>query len=165
MKQNILSYINKLQAYKTAIKNLHWSSKNMSEHKLLDDISDTVSEFQDKVAEIAQGIYGQIKLNELKPRRYNITSSSKMLNDLLLDTKHFYVSTNRNKDLIGIRSEIETFVGDLNQYIYLLKFCLKEDLKRRIRTQITESKPKIHITEETLRRAIHQAIMNSIKQH
>ena len=47
MKRSILIYINKLQAYKTAIKNIHWSSNNMSEHKLFDDIEDAVAEFYD----------------------------------------------------------------------------------------------------------------------
>ena len=49
MRSNILNYINKLQSYKTAIKNLHWSSKRMSEHKLLDDIADSVAENQDEI--------------------------------------------------------------------------------------------------------------------
>lgn len=165
MKQSILAYINKLQSYKTAIKNLHWSSKNMSEHKLLDDIHDKVSSVQDKISEISQGIYGQIKINDLKPRRYNIVSSKKMLQDLLSDTKVFYATT-RGKDLIGVRSEIETFIGDLNQFIYLLNFCIKEDLKRRIQSQINESKlkktnnKKIRLSEAALRTVIMQAILN-----
>lgn len=169
MKQNILSYINKLQSYKTAIKNLHWSSGNMSEHKLMDDIHDTVSGLQDKVAEIAQGVYGQIKINELRPKRYNITSSTKMLQDLEKDTKAFYSSTTRNKEMIGIRSELETFIGDLDQFKYLLKFCLKEDLKRRVSTQIAESitRPakanKMRLSESALRHVVRQAILNTIK--
>ena len=68
MKRSILIYINKLQAYKTAIKNIHWSSNNMSEHKLFDDIEDAVADVQDEIAEVAQGVYGKLKLNELKPK-------------------------------------------------------------------------------------------------
>ena len=89
MKTNILNYINKLQGYKTAIKNLHWSSKYMSEHKLLDEIADSVANNQDEIAEMCQGLYGKIKINELKPKRYKITNSKKMLFDLLRDTKSF----------------------------------------------------------------------------
>lgn len=61
MKNNIMKFINDCEGWKTYIKNSHWSSSNMNEHKLFDDIADSVSEIQDMVAEIAQGLYGQIK--------------------------------------------------------------------------------------------------------
>lgn len=160
MKSSILVYINKLQAYRTAIKNIHWSSNNMSEHKLFDDIGDTVSDVQDEVAEMAQGIYGKLKFNELKPKRYNITSSKKMLQDLLSTTETFLQTLNRNKSLVGIKSVIENFVGELNKYLYLLDFCLKEDLKRRLKNQINEN--KIVISEYELRDIIREAIKKAI---
>lgn len=160
MKSSILVYINKLQAYRTAIKNIHWSSNNMSEHKLFDDIGNTVSDVQDEVAEMAQGIYGKLKFNELKPKRYNITSSKKMLQDLLSTTETFLQTLNRNKSLVGIKSVIENFVGELNKYLYLLDFCLKEDLKRRLKNQINEN--KIVISESELRSIIREAIKKAI---
>lgn len=160
MKSSILVYINKLQAYRTAIKNIHWSSNNMSEHKLFDDIGNTVSDVQDEVAEMAQGIYGKLKFNELKPKRYNITSSKKMLQDLLSTTETFLQTLNRNKSLVGIKSVIENFVGELNKYLYLLDFCLKEDLKRRLKNQINEN--KIVISESELRDIIREAIKKAI---
>ena len=142
MKNSILIYLNKLQAYRTAIKNIHWSSGNMSEHKLFDDIEDSVAEAQDSIAEIAQGIYGQIKLNELRPKRYQITTSKKMLQDLLNDTTKFLSTLVRNKNLVGLKSVVENFVGEINQNMYLLDFCLKEDLKRRIKNIVIEHKIK-----------------------
>lgn len=160
MKNSILVYINKLQSYKTAIKNIHWSSNNMSEHKLFDDIGNSVSDVQDEVAEIAQGIYGKLKFNELKPKRYNITTSKKMLQDLLNTTKSFLQTLNRNKELIGIKSIIENFVGELNKFLYLLDFCLKEDLKRRLKNQINEN--KVIISEAELRSIIREAIKKAI---
>lgn len=142
MKRNIIGYINKLQSYKTAIKNLHWSSKNMSEHKLWDDIADSVAENQDEIAEIAQGLYGKIKQNELKPRRYTITNSKKTLNDILKDTKLFYGTIKRGNELIGLRSVVEAFIGDLNKFSYLMDFCLKEDIKRNMKESLNENKYK-----------------------
>lgn len=132
MQKNIILYINKLEGYKTSIKNLHWDSNNMSEHKLLDEIASSVSDIQDKVAEVAQGIYGKIKKNELKPIKYKITNSKLMLKDLLADTFEFYKRIN-NVNLIGIKSEIESFIGDINQFQYLMDFCLKEDIKRKFK--------------------------------
>ena len=107
----------------------------MSEHKLFDDIEDAVAEVQDEIAEVAQGVYERLKLNDLKPRRYNITTSKKMLQDLLNDTQQF-LTTLRSKELVGVKSTVEAFIGKLNQFKYLLDFCLKEDLKRRIKTKV-----------------------------
>jgi hypothetical protein len=163
MKRNILSFINKLQSYKTAIKNLHWSAKNMSEHKLWDEIADLVADTQDEVAEIAQGIFGNIKLNELKPRRYNINNSKKTLTDITKDTKFFYATIKRGEQFVGLRSVVENFIAELEKYQYLMNFCIKEDIKRTIRNSINESKKKnskIRITENQLRSAIKEAIDN-----
>lgn len=161
MKRNILSYINKLQAYKTAIKNLHWSSKNMSEHRLFDEIDSTVASNQDEIAEIAQGIYGKLKLNELKPKKYNITTSKKMLQDLLKDTHLFLRTINRNKELVGLKSVVEAFLGKINQYLYLLDFCLKEDFKRRLKSSLNENKT-LKINEEELRKIIRESIKRAL---
>jgi hypothetical protein len=115
----------------------------MSEHKLWDEIADTVADTQDEIAEMAQGIFGNIKLNELKPRRYNITNSKKTLNDILKDTKLFYSTVKRGEQFIGIRGEIENFIGQLEKYQYLMNFCIKEDIKRNIKTSLTESKQNV----------------------
>lgn len=155
MKRNILSYINKIQAYKTAIKNLHWDSKKMSEHKLWDDFDEEIDEYQDKIAEIAQGIYGHIKLNELKPRRYNIVNSKKTLNDILKDTKLFYSTIKRNNELIGLKSHVENFIATLNNYTYLMDFCLKEDIKRNLKNNINENKKQIIFTKKIIQETIN----------
>lgn len=161
MKRNILVFINKLQSYKTAIKNLHWSAKNMSEHKLWDEIADSVADTQDEVAEIAQGIFGNIKLNELKPRRYNINNSKKTLSDITKDTKLFYATIKRGEQFIGLRSVVENFIAELEKYQYLMNFCIKEDIKRNIKSSLNESKQtKIKLTENQLRSAIREAIDN-----
>ena len=158
MKRSILIYLNKLQAYKTAIKNIHWSSNNMSEHKLFDDIEDAVAEVQDEIAEVAQGVYERLKLNDLNPRSYNISTSKKMLQDLLNDTQQF-LTTLRSKELVGVKSTVEAFIGKLNQFKYLLDFCLKEDLKRRIKTKINENR-----RENEFRKAIHEAVINVLNK-
>lgn len=155
MKRNILSYINKIQAYKTSIKNLHWDSKKMSEHKLWDDFDEEIDEYQDKIAEIAQGIYGHIKLNELKPRRYNIVNSKKTLNDILKDTKLFYSTIKRNNELIGLKSHVENFIATLNNYTYLMDFCLKEDIKRNLKNNINENKKQIIFTKKIIQETIN----------
>lgn len=164
MKTNIINYINKLQGYKTAIKNLHWSSKHMNEHKLLDDIADSVANNQDEIAEMCQGIYGKIKLNELKPKRYKITNSKKMILDMIRDTKSFYSSI-KGRDLSGVRSVVESFIGELNKFVYLMEMCLKEDIKRNLKTNLNESDMRIRINENQLRNSIQKAIKNVLREN
>jgi DNA-binding ferritin-like protein len=161
MKTNILNYINKLQAYKTAIKNLHWSSKHMSEHKLLDEIADSVANNQDEIAEMCQGLYGKIKLNELKPKRYKITNSKKMLFDLLRDTKSFNSSI-KGRELTGVRSVVEAFIGEINKFVYLMDMCIKEDIKRNFKSSLNESNSIIN--ETLLRETIQKAIKKSLNE-
>ena len=151
MKTNVLNYINKLQGYKTAIKNLHWSSKTMSEHKLLDEIADSVAKNQDEIAEMCQGIYGKFKLNELKSKRYNITNSKKMLHDMLRDTKSFYSSI-KGRELTGVRSIVESFIGEINKFLYLMELCLKEDIKQKLMGN------QIRLTENEIRNCINEAV-------
>lgn len=161
MKTNILNYINKLQGYKTAIKNLHWSSKHMSEHKLLDEIADSVANNQDEIAEMCQGLYGKIKINELKPKRYKITNSKKMLFDLLRDTKSFNSSI-KGRELTGVRSVVEAFIGEINKFVYLMDMCIKEDIKRNFKSSLNESNSTIN--ETLLRETIQKAIKNSLNE-
>ena len=139
MKPNIIDYISKLESYKTAIKNYHWSSSCMSEHRLMDDIASSVSDNQDEVAEISQGLFGQINKNELKPTKYEISDSRKLLEDIISDTKNFY-KTIDGDIFIGLRSVIEAFLGDLNKFQYLLTLCLKEDVKSRLKNKLNESR-------------------------
>lgn len=147
MKSIIMSYINKLHGYKTAVKNLHWSAKNMSEHKLCDDIIDSIDKNEDEIAEICQGIYKQIKLNELKPMQYKISTTDKMLVDLLNDTKEFH-SKLTNERYIGLRSVIENFMGEINKFQYLIRFCIKEDFKRNAKQRFNEGRIDRVITEQ-----------------
>ena len=147
MKSIIISYINKLHGYKTAVKNLHWSAKNMSEHKLCDDIIDSIDKNEDEIAEICQGIHKQIKLNELKPIQYKISSTDKMLVDLLNDTKEFH-SKLTNERYIGLRSVIENFMGEINKFQYLIRFCIKEDFKRNAKQRFNECRIDMVITEQ-----------------
>lgn len=132
--KNIMLYINKLQGFRTAVKNLHWDAKTMSEHELMDKLDDLLGDHQDEVAEIAQGIYNtKIKKNELKPRPYRIKDSEKFLKDILQCSERFHKSLGENKRYLGLKSVVEDFIGQINKQNYLLKMCLSESIRRAIR--------------------------------
>lgn len=149
MKDNIMKFINELEGYKTAIKNQHWSSKNMNEHKLFDDIASSVSDIQDMVAEISQGIYGKIEKNELNPTNYTIDTPTKFLEDLHKSTNDFYSTIKEGDEYIGLRSEIEGFIGEIEQFKYLMTLALNESTKHKM----------IIVTESAKNRLFNESVL------
>jgi DNA-binding ferritin-like protein len=158
MKSNVILIINKLRGYSTAIKNLHWSANSMSEHKLCDDIADSISDNEDEISEGAQGLYGQIAKNEVKAIPYTISSTKEMLNDLLKDINEFYDTIKDGDELTGIRSVVENFISEINKFQYLIGLCIKEDFKRKIKNKLNENKTIIKLTENDLRECVSESI-------
>lgn len=143
MNKNILNYIEECEAWKVAIKNLHWSAKNMSQHELCDDIADEISNFEDLVSEVEQSISGKIELNGFKPKSYKIVSLKSFVEDVISSSQEFLKKLGKMGDrYIGIKSECESFIGTMQRKLYLVNFTLKEELKRRLRDKINESMPK-----------------------
>lgn len=156
MSKEIVNFINKLEGFKTAVKNLHWSSSSLSQHKLFDDVADSLADFQDKVSEVYQSIAGRFRLNELKPVSYEISSPQKFLEDVLEATKKFYSSIkDLDDDYAGMRSDCEAYLSDIQRSQYLLDFTLKGDLKARLRESMGMKSKKIHINESQFERLIN----------
>lgn len=126
MKKEHIDYINYLEGIKTCIKNTHWASVNNSEHTRMDELADTVSDFEDEISEEFQGLDGQIKDNEVKPIEYTFSTVDSLLNDIKSKTMELYDSLENDKQYIGVRSEIESFIHSINKFKYLFKLALKE---------------------------------------
>lgn len=134
MKNLVFKFLNQLEGFKTAVKNLHWSSDNMSQHKLFDDIADSLNEFQDKIGEVEQSISGKFPVNSLKGIPYTIEGPQKFLDDLYDAVKKFYSSLKKlGDDYIGMRSDCEAYLSDVQRQKYLMDFTLKEGLRRRLK--------------------------------
>lgn len=149
MNKTILSYIEECEAWKVAIKSLHWDSASLSQHELCDDIASDISDFEDLVSEVEQSMSGKLPINTLKPKNYKIKSLKSFVEDVISSTQAFLKNLEKmGKKYVGIKSECETFIGVMQRKLYLVNFTLKEDLKKRIRASINESRPK-SITPET----------------
>lgn len=143
MNSKVLTFINKLEGYKTAIKQLHWDAKNLSQHELCDDIAESIAEFQDTVSEVEQSITGKLKVNSLKPTEYKIKDLKSFVEDVLDATNSFYKEVKDMGDTyVGMASDCESFLSDMQRKLYLVNFTLKEELKERLRGKINESMPK-----------------------
>lgn len=162
MKKDILTIVNKLEGWKTAIKNLHWDAKNLSQHRLCDDIAGDVADIQDTISEIEQSMDGNLAMNKLTPEVYKITNLKKFINDVIKDTTSFYKSSAiKGDDYIGMRSEIESFLAKMQRYIYLNDFCLKEDIKRSLKKSVNEGRKSL---VEMNINDISNIIMESVNQ-
>lgn len=143
MNKTVLSFVNKLEGYKTAIKQLHWDAKNMSQHELCDDIADSIAEFQDTVSEVEQSITGNLKVNSLNPTEYKIKDLKSFVQDVLDETNSFYKKVKDMGDTyVGMASDCESFLSDMQRKLYLVNFTMKEDFKRELRSMLSESMPK-----------------------
>lgn len=143
MNKKVLDFVNKLEGYKTAIKQLHWDAKNMSQHELCDDIAESIAEFQDTVSEVEQSITGKLKVNSLKPTEYKIKDLKSFVEDVLDVTNNFYKEVKDMGDTyVGMTSDCESFLSDMQRKLYLVNFTLKEELKERLKAKINESMPK-----------------------
>ena len=146
MKKDIVNFLCKLEGYKTTIKNAHFSASRMSEHKLMDDIADTLSKAQDEIGEICQGIHGQFGKSTINGVEYKLTSSKQFIKDVVESANDFYTKIQGDK-YVGLRSVVETFIGDMNKNVYLLDLCLKEDFKRDYKNKINEEKNNTALNE------------------
>lgn len=172
MKKYILSYICDIEGWKTALKQLHWHADSLSQHKLCDDIATTISDFQDKIAEVEQSISGKLPVNNLKGTQYKITTLKKFVEDVISGTNSFYSKLKKEGDkYIGMRSDTEAFLSDMQRHLYLVDFTVKESLKERLRNKINENrveisngKEKYSMTENELREIVSEAI-NNIKHN
>lgn len=143
MNKKVLDYINRCEGWKTAIKSLHWDSNSLSQHELCDDIAESIAEFQDTVSEVEQSITGKLKVNSLKPTEYKIKDLKSFVEDVLDATNSFYKEVKDMGDTyVGMASDCESFLSDMQRKLYLVNFTLKEELKERLRGKINESMPK-----------------------
>ena len=174
MKKLILDYINKMEGWKTAIKSLHWDADNLSQHRLCDDIADRIADFQDQVSEVEQAISGNLSINTLKGTTYKIKDLKSFIQDVLDDTNVFYKKVKKlGDDYIGMASDCESFLSDMQRNLYLANFTLKEDLKRRLKNRINESRKEYVIesknanytlTESELKNLLRSSVQNVLKK-
>lgn len=109
--------------YKTRIKNLHWAADGFNIHKRLDELLSAVSGYQDAIAEEAMGIYGRMGNNDIFGIPCKIYDPIALINDIKNKTNRFYNGLDNSILYIGLRSEVETFIHELNKYIYLFSLC------------------------------------------
>jgi hypothetical protein len=146
MDKTVLAFVEKLEIFKTKIKALHWDANSLSQHELCDDIAERIADFQDQVSEVEQSISGKLPKEMFKPtnQEFGEVGTLKEFVESVIDcTNEFYKKLGEKGDeYIGMRSDCESFLSDMQRKLYLVNFTLKEELKMRLRGKINESRPK-----------------------
>ena len=118
-----ISFLNKLEGWKTKCKNLHWAAPKKNIHIYLDEFLDVLSDYQDSLAEGYMGILGQMQPNVIKGFLSNTLNAIDFINEVKSSTLVFYENIPKETIYKGIASECETFIQNINKYKYLFDLC------------------------------------------
>jgi hypothetical protein len=123
-----LTYVNVLEGIKTQIKNVHWASLKLPNsdkrgaHLYLDGFLEVVGNFQDLVAESAMGITGEsFEFNTVRGVPFHASSTDELIKYIQNKTVEFYDAIPKETIYAGIKSETETFILNINQYVFRFK--------------------------------------------
>lgn len=118
-----IDFLNRLEGWKTKCKNLHWASHKKNIHTYLDDFLTVLSEYQDGLAEEEMGIYGRMLPNVIVGTASMSNTPKDFIYEVKAATLSFYEGLPQDAIHAGIRSECETFIHNINKYIYLFSLC------------------------------------------
>lgn len=116
-------FICRLEGYKTALLELHWTSNSDDQHKLCEEVLDEVCDFQDSISEMFQADNGRWQRNSLRAYEYEVgeddTALQELLNDLLGD---LYDAYDYIEDDVAFTSEFDDMAKKIKRFIYRSRF-------------------------------------------
>lgn len=127
--QFFINFLNQLEGWKTKCKNLHWAAPKKNIHVYLDEFLEVLSEYQDSIAEDYQGVLGHMNPNVIKGIPSDSLTAIEMIMEIKKGTCDFYTAIPDDTCYVGIKSETENFIHNLNKYKYLFELT---DAKNRI---------------------------------
>lgn len=118
-----ISFLNRLEGWKTKCKNLHWAAPKKNIHVYLDEFLSILSDYQDSLAEGCMGILGKMQPNVIKGVPSDTLNAIDFINEVRGATVAFYDKIPQETVYKGITSECETFIQNINKYKYLFELC------------------------------------------
>lgn len=118
-----ISFLNRLEGWKTKCKNLHWAAPKKNIHVYLDEFLDILSEYQDGLAEEFQGLLGHMQPNAIRGIESNTLNAIDFIMEVKQGTYKFYTNIPEGVEYSGIKSECETFIHNILKYKYLFELC------------------------------------------
>lgn len=131
-KELVIEFIAFLEGYAIRFKEFHWNAGGKSLHEAAEKAYDLVYALEDSIAEDMMGwMDSKIKPGSINPvfpaetcgapQEHIALNLHEVLNMLKDDAFSFYTKIENNNNFIGIRSELENFLHEINQLVYLAK--------------------------------------------
>ena len=117
-KQTFINYLNIIEGAKTRIKGLHWAEEDNSKHVYLDELGDTVSEFEDKFAEVVQSSLGRFDNEEIQGTLLEVDDPITLVGVLIHNTNELRNLIESLPDRGGEVSLLDDFLANLKQSMY-----------------------------------------------
>lgn len=114
-------YLNFIEGAKTRLKNIHWGEEDNSKHVYLDDLSEDVGEFEDKIAEAGQAGFGRFKDGEIQGDKVEEDDPVKICQMIFDRTIEFRKELEGKDEYNGEISWIDDFLASLKQSKYRLQ--------------------------------------------
>lgn len=114
-------YLNFIEGAKTRLKNIHWGEEDNSKHVCLDDLSEEVGEFEDKIAEAGQAGFGRFKDGEIQGDKVEEDDPVKICQMIFDRTIEFRKELEGKDEYNGEISWIDDFLASLKQSKYRLQ--------------------------------------------
>lgn len=119
-KENGLKILQNIEGYHQALKMIHWSTDNKSEHLLSDEIESAMLSYEDALAENFMGAldvrYG---VGDLKTMLPSSSSLKDLLNEMQEDMIEFREEVGEDTKYCGIINIIDDIFTDINKWKYL----------------------------------------------
>lgn len=117
MKKEHVEFICSLHGYLIRLKEIHWNTTSNSEHLLCDEISDSLSECEDRFTECAMGISDtHFKIGDLVPYLPNSENLKSMLKELQSELLSFKKGLKENES--GLINVIDDMLECCGKYKY-----------------------------------------------
>lgn len=117
LKKEHVEFICNLHGYLIRLKEIHWNTDNNAEHLLCDEISDMLSDCQDRFTECAMGLADKhFKIGDLIPYLPNAEKLIPMLTELENDILKFAKTLNENE--AGLTNVIDDMLEACGKYKY-----------------------------------------------
>ena len=117
---NFQELLQNLEGFKIKFRELHWNSTTLAEHKLCDSIMQSISEFQDEIAESGFG-FGFTKFENdlffpIQQYGNNCMEILELMDSMLITNKYLFALNDQFNDFISI---IDSFSLEIKKFKYL----------------------------------------------
>ena len=117
MKKDYVEFICNLHGYLIRLKEIHWNTTNNSEHLLCDEISDDLSDCEDRFTECTMGMEGKhFKIGDLIPYLPNSENLISMLKEL--EDEIFAMKKKLTEKESGLTNILDEMLEKCGKYKY-----------------------------------------------